>query len=151
MEGSEKPALGVRIFAPLFFIFGTLLALSWFFLRLFDIFLGPLSEIEIFDKGSFYMLGVGLGMLILSFVTVQEGWIGRILSNRQSDFLTKSALVSIASIFVVPHLTHYAANSYFLDRGYTLCEDAGHQWLFVRDIVYVKPSVECSADIKGED
>ncbi len=148
MDGREKPSLGVRIFAPLFFISGSLSALLWFFFRVFDMFFGDLSKIEVFDKGSFYMLGVGVGMLILAVVTVQEGWLGKPLSQRQSAYLTKAAFVGIALIFTVPHLAHYSANKYLLGQGYTVCDEAAHQWLFVRDIVYIQPSVACSADLK---
>lgn len=148
MDDREKPSLGVRIFAPLFFISGSLLALLWFFFRVFDVFFGVLSKIEVFDKGSFYMLGVGIGLLILSVVTVQEGWLGKPLSKRQSVHLTKAAFIAIALIFTVPHIVHYSANKYLLGKGYMVCDEAAHQWLFVRDIVYIQPSVKCSADLK---
>jgi hypothetical protein len=148
MEGREKPSLGVRIFAPLFFISGSLSALLWFFFRVFDVFFGALSKIEVFDKGSFYMLGVGVGLLILSIVTVQEGWLGKPLSKRQSTYLTKAAFVGVALIFTVPHLAHYSANKYLFQKGYAICAEAEHQWLFVRNIVYIQPSVACSANLK---
>lgn len=148
MDDREKPSLGVRIFAPLFFISGSLSALLWFFFRVFNVFFGDLSKIEIFDKGSFYMLGVGVGMLILAVVTVQEGWLGKPLSKRQSAHLTKAAFIGIVLIFTAPHLVHYSANKYLLVQGYTVCDEAEHQWLFVRNIVYIQPSVECSADLK---
>jgi hypothetical protein len=148
MDDREKPSLGVRIFAPLFFISSSLAALLWFFFRVVDVFFRPLSKIEVFDKGSFYMLGVGIGLLILAIVTVQEGWLGKPLSKRQSDHLTKTAFIAIALIFTVPHLMHYSANKYLLGKGYTVCAEAEHQWLFIRDIVYIQPSVKCSADLK---
>lgn len=148
MDDREKPSLGVRIFAPLFFISGSLSALLWFFFRVFDIFFGSLSKIEVFDKGSFYMLGVGIGILILAIVTVQEGWLGKPLSKRQSTHLTKAAFIAIAFIFTVPHIVHYSANKYLLEKGYAVCDEAAHQWLFVRDIVYIQPPVECSANLK---
>lgn len=148
MDDREKPSLGVRIFAPLFFISGSLSALLWFFFRVFDIFFGSLSKIEVFDKGSFYMLGVGIGILILAIVTVQEGWLGKPLSKRQSAHLTKAAFIAIAFIFTVPHIVHYSANKYLLEKGYAVCDEAAHQWLFVRDIVYIQPPVECSANLK---
>ena len=148
MDNREKPSLGIRIFTPIFFISGSLAALLWFFYRVSEVFFGTLSEIEVFDKGSFYMLGVGVGMLILAVVTVQEGWLDKPLSKKQSAYLTKGALMGIALIFTAPHLVQYFANDYLLKRGYSVCEEASHQWLFVRDIVYVQPSVKCSADIK---
>ncbi len=148
MEDREKAPLAIRIFAPLVFLFGSIAALFWFFYRLAVLFSGTQSEIVVFDKGSFYMLGVGIGVSVAAFTTVQEGWLGRLLSKKQSTLLTRLAVVSVASLFVAPNLIHYVANGYFSDRGYTVCEEASHQWLFVRDIVYIEQSVECSVNLK---
>lgn len=150
MEGREKPSLGIRIFTPLFFISGSLAALLWFFVRMFNIFIGALPEIVIFDKGSFYMLGVGVGMLILAIVTVQEGWLDKPLSKKQSAYLTKGALIGIALIFTAPHLVHYFADDYLLNQGYTVCDKASHQWLFIRDIAYISDSIECNINLKDK-
>jgi len=150
MDGREMPSVGVRIFAPIIFIAGALAALLWFFYRAFDVFFGVLSELEVFDKGSFYMLGVGVGILILAIVTVQEGWLGKPLSKKQSAFLTKAAFVGIALMFTAPHLVHYFANDYFLKKGYSVCDEASRQWLFVRNIVYIQSSIECGAELKEE-
>jgi len=150
MEGREKPSLGIRIFAPLIFISGSIAALLWFFYRIFNLFIATLSEIVVFDKGSFYMLGVGVGMLNLAIVTVQEGWLDKPLSKKQSAYLTRGAFIGIALIITVPHLVHYFANSYLLRQGYTVCEEASQQWLFVRDIVYIAESIECSTSLKNK-
>lgn len=150
MEGRIKPSLAVRIFAPLFFILGSLAALLWFFYRLFELFFGNFSEIEIFDKGSFYLLGVGAGMFILAFTTVQEAWFDKPLSDQQASLLTKGALLSIVLLFSLPHVIHYFADVNLKSQGYTVCEEASHQWRFVRDIVYIKDSVECSAELKNQ-
>lgn len=148
MEGREKPSWGIRIFSPLIFISGSIAALLWFFYRILKVFIGTLSEIVVFDKGSFYMLGVGVGMLVLAIVTVQEGWLDRPLSKKQSTYLTKAALIGIALIFTTPHLVHYFANVYLLKQGYSVCEEASHQWLFVRNIAYIQKSIECSEKLK---
>ncbi|GAB2189803.1 hypothetical protein MAH1_14110 [Sessilibacter sp. MAH1] len=147
MQDREKPPLGIRIFTPIFFILSSLAALYWFFFRTFEIFINPLSPVEVFDKGSFYMLGVGIGLLILAIVTVQEGWLNKKLSKKQSSFLTKVAILSVVLIFLTPQLMHYCANKYLARKGYTVCDEASHQWLFVRDIVYLEPSVDCTKDI----
>lgn len=147
MDDREKPSLAVRILAPVFFILGALSALAWFFLRVFDLFFGDLISIKVVEKGAFYLFGVGIGLVILALVTVKEGWIGKALSKRQAAYFTRAAYIAIISIFTVPHLVHYAANTFLLGNGYEVCEEAGHQWLFVRDIVYIKPSVVCSEEI----
>ncbi|GHU46244.1 hypothetical protein AGMMS50289_19170 [Betaproteobacteria bacterium] len=150
MEDREKPSRGVIIFGPVLFITGSLAALSWFFYRLFDVFFGELSELKVFDKGSFYMLGVGVGMLALAIGTVQEYWFGKPLSNKQAAYFTKMALMSLVLIFTVPHLIHYCADNYLLKRGYSVCEEASRQLRLVRDIAYIQPSIECSADLENK-
>ncbi len=134
MANRDSP-LAIRIFTPIFFILSSLAALYWFFFRTFEIFITPLSPVEVFDKGSFYMLGVGVGLLILAIVTVQEGWLNKELSKKQSSFLTKVAILSVVLIFLTPQLMHYCANKYLAGKGYTVCDEASHQWLFVQDIV----------------
>ena len=148
MESRERPSLAIRIFTPLIFIIGSAAALFWFFYRTYCLFGRNLTEIVVFDKGSFYMLGVGGGLAVLSFVTIQEGWLNRPLSKSQSKLLTKLAILSIVLVFMLPHIVHYVANNYLQNQGYSVCEKASHRWLFVRDIVYIQDSVTCSENLK---
>ncbi|GHU46242.1 hypothetical protein AGMMS50289_19160 [Betaproteobacteria bacterium] len=150
MEDREKPSWGIIIFGPVLFITGSLAALLWFFYWLFEVFFGKLSELEVFYTGHFYMLGVGVGMLVLAIVTVQEFWLGKPLSNKQAAYLTKMALISVVLAFTAPHLIHYCADNYLLKRGYSVCEEASRQWRFFQHIVYIQPSIECSADLKDK-
>ncbi|GHU46248.1 hypothetical protein AGMMS50289_19190 [Betaproteobacteria bacterium] len=150
MEDREKPSWGIIVFTPVFCITGSLAALLWFFYNLFDVFFGELSELKMFDKTAFYMLGLGVGMFVFVIVTVQEFWLGKLLSNKQSAYLTKVALISVVLMFTVPHLIHYCADNYLLKRGYSVCEEASHQLRLVRYIAYIQPSVKCSADIKDK-
>lgn len=147
MEDREKPSWAIRIFGPLIFILGSLAALSWFFYRAYFIFSRALSEVVVFDKGSFYMLGVGVGMLALAMVAVLEGWLGQTLSKKQSVFLTRLAVAGVILIFTVPHFVQYVADDFLQGRGYSVCEEASHQWLFVRDIVYIQESITCSENL----
>ena len=121
----------------------------WFFYRLFHVFFGELSEIELFDKGSFYMLGVGMGLLVLGLVTIIEFWGGNPITTKQNIIFTRLAILAVALMFVVPHVAHFSADRYLEEQGYSVCEEASHQWLFVSNIVYVADSVECSADLKS--
>jgi hypothetical protein len=150
MEDRDKPSWAIRVLGPFIFILGSTAALLWFFYRLFYLFKVPLPEVVVLDKGSFYMLGVGVGMLVLAIVTVQEGWLGKPLSNTQSKYLTRMAYIGIALIFTTPHLVHYLADDYLVKSGYSVCEKASHQWLFVRDIVYIQETTECSEALKNK-
>ncbi|MBL4798110.1 MAG: hypothetical protein JKY50_11895 [Oleispira sp.] len=147
MDDRVKPSWAIRVFGPLIFVLGSIAAFLWFFYRAYSIFIGELAEVVVFDKGSFYMLGVGAGMLILAFVTVQEGWLDRQLSQAQSTFLTRLAVISVVLIITVPHTIHYFADDYLESEGYSVCQDASHQWLFVRNIVYVHEPVSCNENL----
>ena len=147
MEDRERPSLVIRIVGALLFIVGSCVALFWFGYRVIILLSVAQSEVIVFEKGSFYMLGVGVGMSVLAFTAVQEGWVGKVLSKKQAVILTRIAIVSIALIFIAPNLFHYIADTYFLNEGYSVCEEASSQWLFVRDIVYIQESIECSAKL----
>jgi hypothetical protein len=148
MEDREKPSLAIRVIGALLFLVCSCAAFFWFGYRVVILLNTAQSEVVVFDKGSFYMLGVGIGMSVLAFTAVQEGWVGKVLSKAQAAILTKIAIVGIALIFIVPNLFHYIADNYFSNEGYSLCEEASSQWLFVRDIVYIQDTIECSAKLK---
>jgi hypothetical protein len=144
MEDREKPSWAIRTFGPIPIILGSISALIWFFYRVFLFLEGISSEIVIIEKGSFYMLGVGVGLLALAFVCVQEFWVGKLLTKEQSSFMTKLAIIGVVLTFTVPQLVHFASNSFLQKKGYSVCEEASQQWLFVRNIVYIKETIECS-------
>lgn len=148
METRDPPSLLNKIVTPPLLLVGSTSAILWFVYRL--IFLSKsLSEpIILFDKGSYYMLGVGVGLLSLAFVTIKEFWIGNPITERQNRIFTRLAISGVALLFIIPHVAHFVIDKYLDGHGYMVCEEASHQWLFIRDIVYVQPSIECSADLK---
>ena len=148
MEKRDTPTLIDRIGTPLFFLMGGASAIIWFIYRVFSLFQNASSQMIIFDKGSYYMLGVGVGLLSLGYMIVSEFWFGRPLTSRQSSFFSGLAISGIVLVFVVPHMAHYVADKYLKKNGYSVCEEASHQWLFIRDIVYIAGSVECSSSLK---
>ncbi|MBU2869695.1 hypothetical protein [Colwellia sp. E2M01] len=70
MKGQEKPSLLNRIVTPILFLVGGLFALLWFIYRIYMLVKGSGDDIVLIDKGSYYMLGVGIGMLDLAFVVI---------------------------------------------------------------------------------
>lgn len=150
MEDRVRPGITARIFAPLIFIVGAPVALSVFLFQGLQLIAHWTDEALLFDKGAFYLLGVGLGMLSLAIATVQEGWFDRTLSQKKSTLLTRLALVGMALIPIAPNVAHFVTNQMLTSDGYVVCEKASHQWRFVRDIVYVKSSVECSSSLRDE-
>jgi len=148
MEDRVRPPILARIFGPLIFLVGAPVALAVFLQKLYQLIVHWADDAFLFDKGAFYLLGVGLGMLALAILTVQEGWFGRNLSKAQAVILSRLALVGVALIPILPNLTHYATDAVLKNDGYVVCESASHRWRFVRDIVYIKPSVECSSGLR---
>lgn len=148
MEDRVRPSILARILGPLVFLIGAPIALGVFLNKLHRLILHWSDDVFMFDKGAFYLLGVGLGMLALAILTVQEGWFGRNLSKVQAVVLSRLALLGAALIPILPNLTHYAADAVLKGKGYEVCESASHQWRFIRDIVYIKPSVECSSSLR---
>lgn len=148
MESRVKPSLLNRIITPLVFLLGGVCALAWFIYRIYMLAKGSDTGIVLIDKGSYYMLGVGTGMLDLAFIVIWEQWLVKPLSKMVTAIFSRLAIVSIVLLFALPHIIHYLADEHLTGKGYSVCKEASHQWLFVRDIVYIQPSVECSENPK---
>lgn len=147
MDTRDKPSQINRILTPPTLLISGGAALCWFFYRLFSLIAGISSDVVLFDKGSFYMLGVGVGLLSLGFVVVQEFWVGSPISRKQNKIFTRMVLFGIATLIIFPHITHFLVDRYLMRNGYSVCEEASHQWLFVRDIVYISEATVCRADL----
>ncbi len=147
MEDRVKPSLLNRVLTPIIFLVGGLCASSWFIYRVYILFQNS-GDVVLIDKGSFYMLGVGLGMLALAFIVIWEHWLLKPVSEKVTKAFSRLAIASVVLLFALPHAIHYVADYQLKAKGYSVCEDASHQWLFVRDIVYVQASVECREDLQ---
>lgn len=150
MEKGDSPSLIDRIGTPVLLLALGASATAWFIYRVFALFSNGSSPIVTFDKGSYYMLGVGVGLLTLAYMIIKEFWLRRPLTNEQSSFFSRIAVSGVILAFVFPHVAHFAVDKYLEKHGYAVCEEASHQWLFVRDIVYVQAVIECSVDLKNK-
>lgn len=148
MEKRDPPSLLNRIVTPpLTLLFG-MLATIWFAYRVIILFKNISEPVVLFDKGSYYMLGVGVSLLTLGCVAVIEFWGGKPITTRQNRLFTRLAISGVVLLFIIPHVVHFVVDKHLVRHGYTVCEEASHQWLFVRDIVYAQPSIECRAGIE---
>lgn len=148
METRDPPSLFNKVVGPPLFLAGGFAASLWFFYRVIFLIQNISEPSIVFDKGSYYMLGVGVGLLSLGFVTAIEFWGGKPITNKQNAVFSKLVMSGIVLLFVVPHATHFTVDKYLENHGYSVCEEASNQWLFVRDIVYIQPSIECSEGLK---
>ncbi len=148
METRDPPSLLNRaITPPLTLLCGTS-ASVWFFYRVIFLLQNISAPIIFFDKGSYYMLGVGVSLLSLGFVAIVEFWGGKPITSKQNIIFSRLAISGVVFLFVIPHIAHFTVDKYLKKHNYTVCEEASHQWLFVRNIIYIQPSIECSVDLK---
>lgn len=150
MENSVKPSLLNRILTPIIMLLSGVAAMAWFFYRIYFLIFGNFESVVLIDKGSYYMLGVGLGFLSLAYVIIWEQWFLKPVDKTVTSIFSWMAGSGVVLIFSLPHIIHYLADYSLTSSGYIVCQDASHQWLFIRDIVYIKDSVECSVDLKTQ-
>lgn len=150
MEGQVKPSLLNRIVTPILFLLGGLSALAWFIYRIYMLIKGNADGVVLIDKGSYYMLGVGIGMLDLAFIVIWEQWLVKPVTKRVTKIFSRLAVASIVSLLALPHVIHYVTGEHLEANGYSVCEKSSHQWLFVRDIIYVRESIECKEIVKNK-
>lgn len=150
METRDPPSLLNRVITPPLTFLSGIFAVLWFAYRVIFLLQNISEPVILFDKGSYYMLGVGVALLSLSFVAIIEFWGGKPITSKQNIIFSRLAISGVALLFVVPHVAHFAVDKYLERSGYSVCEEASHQWLFVRDIVYVQASVVCSEDIESK-
>lgn len=148
MENKDSPSWVIRFIGPVFFILGALASLFWFAYSI-DVLLNELSlETVMVDKGSFYMLGVGVGLATLAFVVVYEFWFNKTLSEKLTKVCNRLAVLSIVLLLLLPQVLHYITDSYLTKNGYTICAEESSQWLFVSEMLYVQNMQECGISAK---
>lgn len=101
------------------------------------------KEIIEFNKGSMYMLGVGLGTGMLVVFMIHE-LIGKKISKSYNTKATRFALLSIGLIFVFPQFSDYLVSSKVRSMDYIFCEEKSYQWLHVQNKVYGVSVDACS-------
>lgn len=143
MKDRDPPSLAIRLLGPPLFIVGALATLFWFGSSAVDLLNNLGEKIVKVDKGSFYLFGVGFGLAILSFVLVFELWYGKPLNKKLTRVCAQMSVASIVALLVLPQVLHFAVDKYLISRGFSVCEKASQQWLFVSEIVYVDAADGC--------
>lgn len=139
---------GAKLYAVLaFFALIALVAFWFFFTGLYGLVTGILTEQAVieFNKGSFYMLGAGLGAALLCFAGFYESVLGRVKDKRYGKWIGTSLIASLIIAFLLPSVAHYGVSQLSERRGYAPCEEASTQWLYLRNIVYTRTSEDCEA------
>jgi len=153
MNEEQQSSLLVRILSLAFFIILTLGALTWFAISI----IGLISQFHIksevvgFDKGSMYMLGCGLGLLLLTTGGVMQGVFGLELTPKNQSLFSRGIVVSLVLMIFFPQLTHYAVVKYAQKQSYSICNDASYHWLLYSKLYYTKSRVACNVLVKEKE
>lgn len=147
MEDNGKPSLLMQYSTTVVLILMMLGSFLWFGQTAIDttqqLILSP-SSIS-FNKGVFYMFGVGVSLSVLVYAMIIESVLKKNLSKKSNNVLTKTAIFGVAIMFLLPQVVHYSIAHYLEGQGYEVCHEASHQWLHSRTIVFVNNMDVCSA------
>lgn len=145
MNDGQRPSLLARILSVSFFSILTLAALTWFFISITEL----ISKFRLgdpvvgFDKGSMYMLGCGLGLLLLSIGGVMQGILGLELTRKMEALFTRGIVISLLLMFAFPQLTHYLVDEYAHKQHYSICSDVTYRWLLYGKFYYTESKIAC--------
>ncbi len=145
MNDVQRSPLLTRILSVALFLALALGALAWFFISVTELIskfrLG--AEVVGFDKGSMYMLGCGLGLLLLSIGGVMEGILGLKLTKKMDVLFTRGIVISLMLMFAFPQLTHYLVDKYAHQQHYSICSDATYRWILYGKFYYTESKIAC--------
>lgn len=96
-----------------------------------------------FDKGSFYLPGVILGLGALTYTMWVEILDKKPPSKHVERIFNRLVVISLVIIFLLPPLVDRGIERFLVDKGYDVCEGASYQWLFVRTFVYTNSQANC--------
>jgi hypothetical protein len=144
----KKPGWAARIFGALFLVSFVIVAFVFFFYGLSSFFGSLSADLVVIMKGSFQMLGAGIGLSALIFAGIYESWLGKRLTEKQVSITMKVALGGVILIFTLPHVIHYAMGSALERKGYSVCDAASRKSPHNPEIVYIRQPLECTKDVE---
>lgn len=151
MEGKEKPSVILQISAVVLFILfsiGALIAFGYYTFQLAFSFVNQ-EDIIAFNKGAMYMLGVGLSSGLLTYFMIYE-IIKKEISVAFNKKATRSALIFMGLIFILPQIFHYSLEYILEKRGYMICDLDSYQWRMYRTFYYVSSVDACTNLIESK-
>lgn len=96
------------------------------------------KEIFVFEKSSFYLFGVGIGLLVYPFAIIYKYVFRLTVSHLMETYLSRIMIGSVILAFMLPQAMHFYIDSYTEKNNYQICRDESHRWLHVVTIVYAK-------------
>ena len=101
------------------------------------------ADVVIIQKGLFYMLGAGIGLLCVGI----DQYYNRILHKKLTNIFLKIFTVfffgGIVIALLLPHILSSVATNKLEKLHYSYCAPLSYTWLFYKDIAYVKDKSLC--------
>ena len=151
MDSSLPNPSKLTLYTDLLVLIGSsIAALGYFLVAAIELFLQlqSLPAAVTFDKGAFYLFGVGLGLAVLIFAIVHESVLRRPLSGPKTSAITLTGMLAVAITIILPQVVHYVTDATLTQHDYVICEQASHQWLHSKTIVYIRNAGNCDALVK---
>ena len=153
MNEGQSSSLLVRILGVALFLALTLGSFAWFFISA----VGLISQFRIenpvvgFDKGSMYMLGCGLGLLLLTIGGMMQGIFELEMTSKNETLFSRGMALSLILTFAFPHMTHYLVDRYAHKKHYSVCDDATYRWLLYSKFYYTESKTACEKLISEKE
>lgn len=96
------------------------------------------SDLINFDKGSFYMFGVGATLVTIVVWAFFSKINNKNLPIKLNKLFYGLFIVSLLLTFALPQAAHMSIANYLENRNYQICKDKSHRWLHAVTIVYGK-------------
>ncbi|GAB3093702.1 hypothetical protein G8770_22620 [Aestuariicella hydrocarbonica] len=150
MQTEQQSSPMARFLSVSFFLVLTIASLAWFFLSITNL----ISQIRLdapiigFDKGSVYMLGIGLGLLVLTAGGIIQGILGKSLTPAKESLFKKGIGASLVVAFLLPHVVHYAVTKYTDEKDYRICDGANYHWFLYSKFYFTNNETSCDALIR---
>lgn len=146
MGESATPSLKTKIMSLTFFVALAAGSFLWFGISIVSLFnqLHFHEAIVAFDKGSIYMLGVGVGLLLLIGGGVLQGFLGREPDAAAEKIFKWGMVFSLTLTIALPQLVHYGVDQSAKAQKYEICTEAGYQWFMYRKIYYADSRDSCN-------
>ncbi|MEJ2680365.1 MAG: hypothetical protein P8176_02665 [Gammaproteobacteria bacterium] len=145
MSTQSSPTALARYSGFFLFLLMTVACFVWFAWSAYDI-VDSISSKALavyFDKGSLYMLGAGIGLASLTFAIFYEGVLRRSLTSKITRGITRSALMGVSLMFILPHVLHYLTGTYLEEERYVVCDEVSYQWLLYKKLVFTSNQDAC--------
>jgi hypothetical protein len=152
MTENATPSLPAKIISLAFFVVLAAGSLLWAGISIVSLYrqLHFHEAIVAFDKGAMYMLGVGIGLLLLVGGGILQGLLGREPDAAVKKIFKWGIVFSLTLMIALPQLAHYWVDYSAKTQKYEICHEAGYQWLMYRKIYYAGSRDSCNRLIQDK-